>query len=255
MDYLLTIDGGGTKTDVAVATLTGQVIAKLRVGGTSLSHHSQAVVSDTLAAACKQFPALLAHCRAVCAGFASAGVAANAAWYRRMLGELLPAAAIEVTTDADLALEGATNAGDGLLVIAGTGSIALGRRGGRTARAGGEGPPADLGSGDWIGRHAVAACLLPAPVARPYAALVHELELVQRAVPIFERAGAALAALLQSCAGQLAWPDAPAYALGGVVEHVTAVRVALERNWGRPLLAPHGTALDAALRRARALLS
>ena len=110
MDYLLTIDGGGTKTDVAVATLTGQVIAKLRVGGTSLSHHSQAVVSDTLAAACKQFPALLAHCRAVCAGFASAGVAANAAWYRRMLGELLPAAAIEVTTDADLALEGATNA-------------------------------------------------------------------------------------------------------------------------------------------------
>ncbi|HXR96260.1 MAG TPA: BadF/BadG/BcrA/BcrD ATPase family protein [Terriglobales bacterium] len=290
MDYLIAIDGGGTKTDIALAALDGGGVARVRVGGTSLSHHSQAVVADTLAAACQQFPGSLEHyagaaarrlsgsrgdsragpranqrragpranqCRAACAGFASAGLAANAAWYRRILGELMPAAAIEVTTDAALALEGATNGGDGLLVIAGTGSIVLGRRGALTARAGGDGPPDDLGSGDWIGRQAVAAGLLPPPAARSYAALVRELgpDLTQRAAPIFERAGAALAAMLRSCADQLAWPDAPAYALGSVVEHVTALRVALERNWGRPLLSPQGTALDAALRRARALLS
>ena len=261
MDYLLAIDGGGTKTDIAFATLKGSIVARMRVGGTSLSHHSPALVSDTLATALatalasemQQLPGSLECCRAACAGFASAGVPANVAWYRQTLGGLLPLAAIEVTTDADLALEGATNGGDGLLLIAGTGSIALGRRGARTARAGGEGPPGDLGSGDWIGRQAVAAGLLPAPVARPYAALVRELvpEPDQRAAPIFERAGAALAALLQSCADQLAWPDAPAYALGGVVENVAAVRAALDRCWGRPLLTPQATALDAALRRAR----
>jgi hypothetical protein len=184
-------------------------------------------------------------------------VPANLAWYRQTLSELLPGAAIEVTTDADLALEGATNGGDGLLVIAGTGSIALGRRGARTARAGGEGPPRDFGSGDWIGRQAVAAGLLPAPVARPYAALVGELypELNHAAEMIFESAGAALCALLQSCAAQLGWPEPDAYAVGGVVENVAAVRAALESCWGRPLLTPQGTALDAALRRARALLS
>ncbi|HEY7855985.1 MAG TPA: hypothetical protein VIC32_06040, partial [Terriglobales bacterium] len=64
MDYLLAIDGGGTKTDVAVATLNGStvgsivgsIVARVRVGGTSLSHHSHSAVAETLAAAVRQLP-------------------------------------------------------------------------------------------------------------------------------------------------------------------------------------------------------
>ena len=60
-----------------------------------------------------------------------------------------------------IALEAAFGGGPGVIVIAGTGSIAYGRnREGQTARAGGWGfAISDEGSGHWIGRTAVAAAL------------------------------------------------------------------------------------------------
>ena len=60
-----------------------------------------------------------------------------------------------------IALEAAFGSGPGVIVIAGTGSIAYGRnRDGQTARAGGWGfAISDEGSGHWIGRAAVAAAL------------------------------------------------------------------------------------------------
>ena len=60
-----------------------------------------------------------------------------------------------------IALEAAFGSGPGVIVIAGTGSIAYGRnREGQTARAGGWGfAISDEGSGHWIGRTAVAAAI------------------------------------------------------------------------------------------------
>ena len=60
-----------------------------------------------------------------------------------------------------IALQAAFGDGPGVIVIAGTGSIAYGRnREGQIARAGGWGfAISDEGSGHWIGRTAVAACL------------------------------------------------------------------------------------------------
>jgi N-acetylglucosamine kinase-like BadF-type ATPase len=59
---------------------------------------------------------------------------------REIVAEVLPANHLEVTTDAHTALLGATGGGPGVIVIAGTGSIALARgEDGRTARAGGWG--------------------------------------------------------------------------------------------------------------------
>jgi N-acetylglucosamine kinase-like BadF-type ATPase len=66
---------------------------------------------------------------------------------------------MEVVTDADIALFGATNGEPGLVIIAGTGSICCGRstRGKRVC-AGGWGPLAgDEGSGSWISRQALRA--------------------------------------------------------------------------------------------------
>ena len=60
-----------------------------------------------------------------------------------------------------IALQAAFGDGPGVIVIAGTGSIAYGRnREGQTARAGGWGfAISDEGSGHWIGRTAVAAAI------------------------------------------------------------------------------------------------
>jgi N-acetylglucosamine kinase-like BadF-type ATPase len=68
---------------------------------------------------------------------------------------------IAVVGDMQIALEAAFDTGPGVIVIAGTGSIAYGRdRQGRTARAGGWGfAVGDEGSAHWIGRSAVSAVL------------------------------------------------------------------------------------------------
>ena len=70
----------------------------------------------------------------------------------RRLGAL--AARVEVLSDAQIAHLGALAGGPGVLVLAGTGSIAIGRdAAGRWTRAGGLGPLlGDEGSGFWLGR-------------------------------------------------------------------------------------------------------
>jgi N-acetylglucosamine kinase-like BadF-type ATPase len=78
-----------------------------------------------------------------------------------ILSQILRAGLLLVTTDAAIALSGATTSGCGIIAIAGTGSIALGRNGeGRRARAGGWGYLfGDEGSGYDIVRQALRATL------------------------------------------------------------------------------------------------
>jgi len=67
---------------------------------------------------------------------------------------------VHVTGDADTAQAGAFLGGPGVVVIAGTGSMAFGRNGDRHARAGGHGfLLGDEGSAYWIGRAAARAAL------------------------------------------------------------------------------------------------
>lgn len=75
---------------------------------------------------------------------------------RAMLAEVL-AGEIVVAGDMEIAMEAAFGAHPGVIVIAGTGSIAYGRDArGRCARAGGWGfAISDEGSAHWIGREAV----------------------------------------------------------------------------------------------------
>jgi N-acetylglucosamine kinase-like BadF-type ATPase len=82
----------------------------------------------------------------------------------RRLESLLPGADVVLTSDAEVALWGALPNGEGVAVVAGTGSIALARAAdGRHARAGGHGALlGDDGSGFWIGREAVRAALAAA---------------------------------------------------------------------------------------------
>jgi N-acetylglucosamine kinase-like BadF-type ATPase len=101
---------------------------------------------------------------AICVGATGAARPEIAETIRKIVAELIPgnsAAKIEVVADTIIALEAAFGLGPGVIVIAGTGSIAYGRDFvGHTARAGGWGfAISDEGSGYWIGRRAISAIL------------------------------------------------------------------------------------------------
>jgi N-acetylglucosamine kinase-like BadF-type ATPase len=78
---------------------------------------------------------------------------------REVLIETLEIKNIELMTDGDIALYGATDGAPGIVVISGTGSICCGvNRQGKHVYAGGWGPVAgDEGSASWIARRALQA--------------------------------------------------------------------------------------------------
>ena len=163
MTYYLGIDGGGSKTTCAVgddsttlATATAGPSNVVRVGEAQARKSLYLAVRQACAAA-GITPAQVTH---TCIGAAGAARPEIAATVRRILAESL-SSPIEVVGDMHIALEAAFGAGPGVVVIAGTGSIAYGRDPqGTIARAGGWGfAISDEGSAYWIGRSAVTAVL------------------------------------------------------------------------------------------------
>lgn len=163
MPYYLGIDAGGTKTESAVsngAELLGQATTGtskvLRVGEAEARRNlRQSVLEACDAAGIK--PTDISQ---VCIGMSGASVAGLVAWAEGVIHELGPAH-VKVMGDHIVAHRAAFGTMPGVLVVAGTGSIAYGRNDqGEAARAGGWGPTvSDEGSAYWIGREAVAAAL------------------------------------------------------------------------------------------------
>ncbi len=155
------LDGGGSQITCRIATVTGEVLGEARSGGASLTHWAPEQVAENLAqalqAARHRAPGPQSQLAAICAGFAGAGDERRRRQYEGMLRQLVPEARIMVVTDAELAPAGALDGEAGIVVISGTGSIAMGRNArNQIARAGGNGPEqGDEGSGYWIGRQAV----------------------------------------------------------------------------------------------------
>jgi N-acetylglucosamine kinase-like BadF-type ATPase len=184
---------------------------------------------------------------------------------------------VRVISDVEAALVGALGDGPGILLLAGTGSIALGRsRRGRLGRAGGLGPLlGDEGSAFSIGRAWLPIArraagvlalrrlaLAPDAVPRVAALAPAALRAARRGHPIAEAivAGAqtALAGLVADLAARLRLrPPIPVSWAGGLLEDArfragvwaTAQHAGL-RLEPRP---PRGSALDAAVEMARLL--
>ena len=93
----------------------------------------------------------------VCAGLAGVADAGRAAVMTKLLNEQFVGARFELCTDLDLALMAAGTA-PSIVLVAGTGSAAIGRDAkGRIARSGGYGPgKSDEGSAFAVGKHVVA---------------------------------------------------------------------------------------------------
>ncbi|HUK87423.1 MAG TPA: BadF/BadG/BcrA/BcrD ATPase family protein, partial [Terriglobales bacterium] len=121
---------------------------------------ARAALHQAIGMACVAAEVERASIQRTCIGLAGAANPEIACLARELVSGLV-AGEVEVRGDMVVALEAAFGGGPGLVVIAGTGSIAYGRNPtGQTARAGGWGPAvSDEGSGSWIGRQAVAAVL------------------------------------------------------------------------------------------------
>jgi len=161
--YYLGVDGGGSKTTCAVgdevsllATVTGGPSNITRVGEVRARESLHQVIREACAAA----KIASGQVQRACIGVAGAGREEIASAMGKMAAEMIPGE-IEVVGDMQIALQAAFGAGPGVIVIAGTGSIAYGRDAqGRTARAGGWGfAISDEGSAHWIGRAAVTTLL------------------------------------------------------------------------------------------------
>jgi N-acetylglucosamine kinase len=163
MGYSLGFDGGGTKTDCVLLDAKGAVIGEGRGGPANplRSGYDGAFTSLHEAAAGAMAAARIrpGDVTNVCAGIAGAGRRSVVRRVMVFLTEEFPAALTQVATDYEVALESAAGSGLGVVLIAGTGSVAFGRNAaGETARAGGYGPwIGDEGSAFDIGRRAVSA--------------------------------------------------------------------------------------------------
>jgi len=161
--YFLGIDGGGTKTTCAVGD-ESKLLATATAGPSNIVRVGEALARESLHQSVRQAcaaagiaPEGVAH---TCVGGSGGARAELAEILRHALAEILPTS-ITVVGDMEIAMEAAFDAGPGVIVIAGTGSIAYGRdRLGKTARAGGWGfAIGDEGSAHWIGRVAINAVL------------------------------------------------------------------------------------------------
>jgi N-acetylglucosamine kinase-like BadF-type ATPase len=157
---VLGIDAGGSRTTGLLAGPDGAIVASARGPGANLQSAGELevekvlhqVIEDTLGDGAAR-PA------GICLGMAGVDRPDDARIIRGILARIGYRAKVLVVNDALIALEAGLPGAAGIVLIAGTGSIAYGRDDrGRAARAGGLGHIlSDEGSGYWLGREALRA--------------------------------------------------------------------------------------------------
>ena len=158
--YVLGIDAGGTKTVCYLADKHGKVVGEGRGGGANLQAHGELEVEKVLHAVIEEAYGERAVLPvAVCLGVAGVDRAEDDRIVRGIMRRFGFRARTLVVNDALVALVAGVGDEPGVVLIAGTGSIAYGvNQDGFAARAGGWGYVlGDEGSGYWIGRKALAA--------------------------------------------------------------------------------------------------
>jgi N-acetylglucosamine kinase-like BadF-type ATPase len=162
---LLVIDGGGTKTRALIAPTSdvqAPPLMRLEAGPSNFGQVGREGLRAVVKELVGELPPSLRGISALVAGVAGVGRETERQMAHDTLRELFPGIPLLLRTDAELAYYGAFGfARGGILIIAGTGSIAWTRLpDGSFLRVGGWGPIlGDEGSGAWIGREALRVCL------------------------------------------------------------------------------------------------
>jgi len=154
--YVVGIDSGGTKTVGLLADDTGEVLAKARGGGANLVIHGELSVEKVLYQVLEDLESP-GPIEAICLGMAGVDRPEEKELIQGLLRRLGLRKKIRIVNDARIALVAGAAAGIGIVVSAGTGSIAYGEDpSGKTGRSGGWGYLlGDEGSAFWLGHAAV----------------------------------------------------------------------------------------------------
>lgn len=165
MTLVLGVDGGGTRTRLVLADGDGRVLGGTVADSINLDDHPAEHAVQVLATALAELETRTGGDASEldAAFFCVGGVLDDAD--RRAVREVARAAGVPqsarigISHDALGALVGGLAGREGMVVVAGTGSVCFGRtQGGREARCGNWGPLiGDEGSGYWLGREALRA--------------------------------------------------------------------------------------------------
>jgi len=160
-EYIIGVDGGGTDTIAVLADLDGKILKRAKTGSSNLRNVGfQAAVSNILEAILgtvsrikeKRVVSILIGLPAVEEEFKvekekiKKEILKNSRITKILKGK------IEIVSDQITAFRSGTDKQDGIVLIAGTGSVAHGWKRGKEAKASGWGWLADEGSGFWIGK-------------------------------------------------------------------------------------------------------
>ncbi|MGH2453463.1 MAG: BadF/BadG/BcrA/BcrD ATPase family protein [bacterium] len=211
---LVGVDAGGTSTRGVAVSESGRPIGSARGGPGALHERTAVEAAQAIARVVLEATGGEAAEVVVAGVSGAADPEVGAALHQALEGQGV-GKRVHVVADAAIALEGAFPGQAGIVVIAGTGSVAWGRNAsGEEARAGGWGYLLDRGSGVDIGRRVLAAVLRAhesgAPATRLTAEVgqvlglggVDDLARAVRALRTADLAGLAPSALVAAATGE-----------------------------------------------------
>lgn len=159
MSLYLAMDAGGTKTRGLLADET-RVLARAATGTVKLMRvgekEATSRLRDLMAQLSLEAKVSLADVTRTCIGISGISIDVVREWADREISEVVGGELL-IVGDQEIALDGAFKGGEGILLVAGTGSIVTGRAAdGTLYTSGGWGPAlGDEGSGYWIGQEAL----------------------------------------------------------------------------------------------------
>lgn len=160
MRYVIGIEGGGTKSQGVALSLDGKILKKAQGPGTNLQTLEEKELRERLMALVAKLK-LKDKPVGICVGLAGCDREQDKKKLKGILKSSFPGTPCMAESDARIGLFAAFEKSPGILLIAGTGSVAIGQDGkGRIHRAGGWGYLlGDEGSGYALGREAIRTCL------------------------------------------------------------------------------------------------
>ncbi len=195
LPLIVGVDGGGSRTTVLLADADGVQLARIEGPATALTPGYESASADVIKSLITDVLASADRSEtrpAVCVvGVAGAGQERSAQALWSALASRRVADDVSVQSDATIAMDDAFGESAGVLLIAGTGSVAFARApDGRTERCGGWGPNiGDEGSGAWLGRKALSVVTASHDSREPDTTLTGalltalELETVEELIP------------------------------------------------------------------------
>lgn len=139
MEYIIGVDGGGTKTEAVAYSLEGDVIKTSLKGFANLLNGKEEALANIVSSIEELITELgTENLKGVYLGIAGMEVGDNAKYILDEIKEVFGIEAL-LMNDGELALKAMLKGEDGILVIAGTGSIVFGIHNEKVARCGGWG--------------------------------------------------------------------------------------------------------------------